>query len=148
MSGAVRSPAPALGQHNNDDIEWATRPDSDLADYDRTDTGTNGPLDGIRVLDLGAIIAGPFAASLLGELGADVIKVEPPTGDSFRGPGFAAYNKGQRSIVLDLREAKDKDTFLRLVRTADVVIDNSGSREQLATEVDRAWQWIEDLRRR
>ena len=82
------------------------------------------PLDGIRVLDLGAIIAGPFAASLLGDLGADVIKVEPPSGDSFRGPGFAAYNKGQRSIVLDLRDANDKETFLQLVGTADVVIDN------------------------
>jgi len=86
--------------------------------------GGRGPLDGVRVLDLGAIIAGPFAASLLAELGADVIKVEPLTGDSFRGPGFAAYNKGQRSIALDLRSADGHAFFLDLVRTADVVIDN------------------------
>jgi crotonobetainyl-CoA:carnitine CoA-transferase CaiB-like acyl-CoA transferase len=78
----------------------------------------------VRVLDLGAIIAGPFGASLLGELGADVIKVEPPSGDSFRGPGFAAYNKGQRGIVLDLQRPEGRDAFLRLVAGADVVLDN------------------------
>ena len=83
-----------------------------------------GPLAGLRVLDLGAIIAGPFGASLLGELGADVIKVEPPSGDSFRGPGFAAYNKGQRGIVLDLQREEGRAAFLRLVETADVVVDN------------------------
>jgi crotonobetainyl-CoA:carnitine CoA-transferase CaiB-like acyl-CoA transferase len=83
-----------------------------------------GPLHGIRVLDLGAIIAGPFSASLLGDLGADVIKVEPLTGDSFRGPGFAAYNKGQRGIALDLRDARGRAAFLDLVASADVVIDN------------------------
>jgi crotonobetainyl-CoA:carnitine CoA-transferase CaiB-like acyl-CoA transferase len=83
-----------------------------------------GPLRGIRILDLGAIIAGPFSASLLGELGADVIKVEPLTGDSFRGPGFAAYNKGQRSIALDLRDEIAHGVFDDLVRTADIVIDN------------------------
>jgi crotonobetainyl-CoA:carnitine CoA-transferase CaiB-like acyl-CoA transferase len=83
-----------------------------------------GPLDGVRVLDLGAIIAGPFGASLLGELGADVIKVEPPSGDSFRGPGFAAYNKGQRGIVLDLQRPEGRDALLRLAADADVVLDN------------------------
>jgi crotonobetainyl-CoA:carnitine CoA-transferase CaiB-like acyl-CoA transferase len=83
-----------------------------------------GPLAGVRVLDLGAIIAGPFGASLLGELGADVIKVEPPSGDSFRGPGFAAYNKGQRGIVLDLQRPEGRDALLRLARDADVVLDN------------------------
>ena len=84
----------------------------------------DGPLSGVRVLDLGAIIAGPFSASLLGELGADVIKVEPLTGDSFRGPGFAAYNKGQRGIALDLRHADGQEVFHDLVAGADVVIDN------------------------
>lgn len=83
-----------------------------------------GPLAGVRVLDLGAVIAGPYAGSLLAELGAEVIKVEPPTGDSFRGPGFSAYNKGQRSLAIDLRNPDGRDALLELVRDADVVIDN------------------------
>ena len=82
------------------------------------------PLDGVVVLDLGAIIAGPFAASLLAELGADVVKVEPLGGDSFRGPGFAAYNKGQRSVAIDLSDGRGRAALLRLVAGADVVIDN------------------------
>jgi crotonobetainyl-CoA:carnitine CoA-transferase CaiB-like acyl-CoA transferase len=84
----------------------------------------SGPLAGVRVLDLGAIIAGPFGASLLGELGADVIKVEPLGGDSFRGPGFAAYNKGQRGIALDLQHPDGRQALLDLAREADLVVDN------------------------
>lgn len=84
----------------------------------------HGPLAGVRVLDLGAIIAGPFAASLLAELGADVVKVEPLAGDSFRGPGFAAYNKGQRGIALDLQHPDGHAAFLHLARAADLVVDN------------------------
>ena len=83
-----------------------------------------GPLAGLRVLDLGAIIAGPFGASLLAELGAEVVKVEPLTGDSFRGPGFAAYNKGQRGIALDLQHPDGRQAFLDLARDADLVVDN------------------------
>jgi crotonobetainyl-CoA:carnitine CoA-transferase CaiB-like acyl-CoA transferase len=75
------------------------------------------------VLDLGTILAGPFAGSLLAELGADVLKVEPPEGDSFRQAGFV-YNRGMRSIPIDLRAAEGKAVFLDLVRSADVVIDN------------------------
>jgi crotonobetainyl-CoA:carnitine CoA-transferase CaiB-like acyl-CoA transferase len=122
----VRTAAPALGQHDLDDIRTGgtrVRPGTtDAASSVLASTG--GPLDGIRVIDLGAIIAGPFAGSLLGELGADVIKVEPLTGDSFRGPGFGAYNKGQRSLALDLRHPDGQQALLDLARTADVVIDN------------------------
>jgi crotonobetainyl-CoA:carnitine CoA-transferase CaiB-like acyl-CoA transferase len=90
------------------------------------------PLAGLRVLDLGTIIAGPYVATLLGELGADVVKVErPPAGDEFRvahggrgGVGFSAYNRDQRSILVDLRAASGKETFSRLVASADVVVDN------------------------
>jgi crotonobetainyl-CoA:carnitine CoA-transferase CaiB-like acyl-CoA transferase len=85
---------------------------------------TGGPLAGVRVLDLGAIIAGPFGASLLAELGADVVKVEPLAGDSFRGPGFAAYNKGQRGIALDLQHPDGRQALLDLAATADLVVDN------------------------
>ncbi|HEX5267586.1 MAG TPA: CoA transferase [Acidimicrobiales bacterium] len=88
------------------------------------DARPDGPLAGVVVLDLGAIIAGPFAASLLAELGADVVKIEPLSGDSFRGPGFAAYNKGQRSVAVNLADERGRATFLRLVAGADVVIDN------------------------
>ncbi|HVF33128.1 MAG TPA: CoA transferase [Acidimicrobiales bacterium] len=84
----------------------------------------SGPLAGMRVIDLGAIIAGPFSASLLAELGADVVKVEPLTGDSFRGPGFAAYNKGQRGIALDLRHRDGRQALLDLAGDADLVVDN------------------------
>ena len=90
------------------------------------------PLTGLRVLDLGTIIAGPYLATLLGELGADVVKVErPPNGDEFRvahggrgGVGFSVYNRDQRSVLLDLSRPDDRDAYLRLVRTADVVVDN------------------------
>lgn len=121
--GAVRGPAPACGAHDADTPDdWA----GNLAPLPRSPTQSrrHGPLDGVRVIDLGAIIAGPFSASLLGELGADVIKVEPLTGDSFRGPGFAAYNKGQRGIAIDLRQPDGKQALLDLVVGADVVIDN------------------------
>lgn len=125
----VRSAAPTLGQDDND-AAWTqpsrSEPTGPLNGAVLTDAsdGSVGPLSGIRVLDLGAIIAGPLTASLLGELGADVIKVEPLTGDSFRGPGFNAYNKGQRSVALDLRNPLGRRVFLKLVESADVVIDN------------------------
>jgi crotonobetainyl-CoA:carnitine CoA-transferase CaiB-like acyl-CoA transferase len=110
--GRVRGPGSGASP------DWEPRPTHD------GDAGLAGPLAGVRVLDLGAIIAGPFAASLLGDLGADVIKVEPLTGDSFRGPGFAAYNKGQRGVALDLRRPEGHAAFLDLVQTADILVDN------------------------
>ena len=90
------------------------------------------PLAGRRVLDLGTIIAGPYVATLLGELGAEVIKVErPPNGDEFRiahggrgGVGFSVYNRDQRSMLLDLTGGRGREVFLRLAGSADVVVDN------------------------
>jgi crotonobetainyl-CoA:carnitine CoA-transferase CaiB-like acyl-CoA transferase len=90
------------------------------------------PLAGRRVLDLGTIIAGPYVATLLGELGAEVIKVErPPGGDEFRiahggrgGVGFSVYNRDQRSVLLDLTGGRGREVFLRLAGSADVVVDN------------------------
>src|SRR5712692_7141816 len=91
-----------------------------------------GPLTGIRVIDLGQFIAGPYAALLLGELGADVIKVEPPgQGDLFRiwagerlATSFVTFNRGKRSVTLDLKAEGDRAEFLRLVATADVLVEN------------------------
>jgi crotonobetainyl-CoA:carnitine CoA-transferase CaiB-like acyl-CoA transferase len=90
-------------------------------------------LDGIRVLDVTQVMAGPFCAMQLADLGADVIKVEPPGGDSTRrmagstgtdSPGFSAVNRGKRGIVLDLKSPPARDAFLRLVDRADILIEN------------------------
>lgn len=92
------------------------------------------PLAGIRVIELAQNLAGPFAADILGQMGADVIKIERPGGDDARGWGppvhqdtattFMAVNKGKRSITLDLDDDASLDVLRDLVRTADVVVQN------------------------
>lgn len=88
--------------------------------------GTGAPLAGVKVLNLGTVIAGAYAGTLLTDLGAEVIKVEPPEADPFRsdGPGFMIYNRGVRALGLDLRKPGAKDLFLEMAAAADVVIDN------------------------
>ena len=90
-------------------------------------------LEGVRVLDVTQVMAGPFCAMQLCDMGADVIKVEPPEGDSTRrmagrsgtdSPSFNAVNRGKRGIVLDLKSAAGQDAFRRLARRADVLIEN------------------------
>lgn len=89
-----------------------------------------GPLGGIRVLELGHIVAGPSASMLLGDLGADVIKIENPnSGDAARnmpndGAAFYAFNHNKRSIGIDLKSQAGLSVFERLVRESDVVIEN------------------------
>jgi len=87
---------------------------------------TGGPLAGVRALDLGQIIAGPLTTTVLANFGADVIKVEPPTGEAFRayGLGFVGFNQGKRSLALDLKRPEGRNVFYELVRQADVVCDN------------------------
>lgn len=89
------------------------------------------PLTGRRVIELGTMIAAPFATHILSQLGAEVIKVEAPTGDTTRalvrgGPSgtFIAYNHGKKSIAMDLGSPAGRDAFRRLVATADVLIHN------------------------
>lgn len=90
------------------------------------------PLAGIRVLELGALITAPLCAMLLADLGADVVKIENPQGgDSFRpaqgklySPRFAAYNRGKRSVALDLASEAGRSTLLSLARRSDVLIEN------------------------
>ncbi len=92
------------------------------------------PLTGIRVLDLGRFIAGPFCGALLADMGAEVIKVElPGHGDEIRHHGvringesayFVGMNRSKKSLTLDLKSAEGKEVFRRLVREADVVIEN------------------------
>src|SRR5688572_20887944 len=105
------------------------------------------PLGGVRVLDLSRILAGPLAATVLADLGADVIKVESPQGDETRrwGPPFhgddAAYylavNRNRRAMVLDLRSDKDLDVVRSLAAAADVVIENFLPRQLASLGLDR-----------
>lgn len=97
-----------------------------------------GPLVGVRILDLTHALAGPFGSMYLADLGADVIKVEPPTGEMVRfngpfvrgdeerryGSRYGARNRNKRSIALDLADDEDRETFFQLVETADGLIEN------------------------
>jgi len=106
-------------------------------------------LHGIRVLDLTRMLAGPYATMLLADMGAEVVKVEDPAGDPMRRMGppfepdgrsayFMAVNRNKRSVVLDLRTERDRGRFLKLVATADAVVDNfrAGVMERLRLAPD------------
>ncbi|MGK2853597.1 MAG: CaiB/BaiF CoA transferase family protein [Microbacteriaceae bacterium] len=139
--GAVRGPAPLPGEAGEGPV-WPARepiPQSSAGSVGEVTVRRGGPLEGLRVLDLGSIIAGTYACTLLAELGADVIKIEPPAGDGLRGLmlGFAGFHKGKRGIVLDLRKPGGHDAFMELARTADLVIDNyrPGVLERLGIDI-------------
>ena len=102
--------------------------------------GYVGPLAGIRVIDCSTVLAGPYCTMLLGDLGADVIKIEPPEGDATRGWGppwvgdeadgtrtaayYLAVNRNKRSLRLDLGGEPGREILRRLLRTGDVVVEN------------------------
>jgi formyl-CoA transferase len=102
----------------------------------KADTSRSLPLSGMRVLDVSQVMAGPFCCMMLGDLGADVIKIEPPgTGDQTRGAmafklkgpdslGFLNMNRNKRSVVLDLKTPAGQAAFYELARTADVLVEN------------------------
>src|SRR6188508_1126258 len=100
-----------------------------------------GPLAGLRVVDCSTVLAGPYCTMLLGDLGADVIKIEPPEGDSTRGWGppwvgpadaegrrtaayYLAVNRNKRSLRLDLKTPEGAAILRRLLADADVLIEN------------------------
>jgi len=96
------------------------------------DTGIR-PLDGLKVLELGQLIAGPFASKILAEFGADVIKVEPPAGDPLRkwryihedtSVWWAAHARNKRSITIDLRQPEGQELVRMLAKEADILIEN------------------------
>jgi crotonobetainyl-CoA:carnitine CoA-transferase CaiB-like acyl-CoA transferase len=104
-----------------------------------------GPLVGLRVLEIGHYIAAPFCTRILADLGAEVIKVEPPGGDPFRGWGasvdghsvwFSVHGRNKLSVVLDLK--RDRETLLKLARRADVLVENlrAGGLERLSLGPD------------
>ena len=92
------------------------------------------PLTGVRVVDLTRIISGPFCTMLLADLGADVVKIEPPGGgDPLREQGekieglswyYASYNRNKRSLTVDLRSDTGKEILARLIERADVLVEN------------------------
>src|SRR5208337_2860837 len=102
-------------------------------------TTRTGPLADVRILDLTQALAGPYCTMLLADLGADVIKVEPPGGDMSRSIGplpadrkgcdyggyFASVNRNKRSVVLDIKTNAGRDALFKLVKTADAVVENA-----------------------
>ena len=84
-----------------------------------------GALDGLRVIDFGQYMAGPLAAMMFADHGADVIRVDPPSGPIWDTPGNAVWNRGKRRISLDLKTASGRRTAQELIASADVVVENS-----------------------
>jgi crotonobetainyl-CoA:carnitine CoA-transferase CaiB-like acyl-CoA transferase len=102
----------------------------------------SGPLDGVKVLDLSQIVSGPMAAAMLADQGADVVKLESPSGDPVRGMGprkgdvsamFIAVNRGKRGVVADVKTADGAALLERLIGWADVLVENfrPGTMERL-----------------
>jgi crotonobetainyl-CoA:carnitine CoA-transferase CaiB-like acyl-CoA transferase len=104
-----------------------------------SDIGRTGPLRDVRILDCTQALAGPFCTMLLADLGADVVKIEPPRGDMARALGprpkdgegcdyggyFASINRNKRSVALDLKDPADRSIFLQLVERFDAVVENA-----------------------
>ena len=126
--GAVRGAAPALGDGAPASAGPVPRPDG-VAPV------RPGPLNGYRVLDMGTFVAGPFTGSLLAELGADVIKVEPATGDPFRQSGFT-YNRGMRSLAINLKSPEGIAALHAVVEQCDAVVSSNRPGTAAALGID------------
>jgi crotonobetainyl-CoA:carnitine CoA-transferase CaiB-like acyl-CoA transferase len=121
-AGGIRSAAPRLGNH---------APPSQATGARRSNPNGSGALPahalaGLKVLDLSAYIAGSLCPMMLADWGADVVKVEGPDGDPFRasGFGFLGWNRGKRSIVIDLKHPEGRELVYDLARDADIVVEN------------------------
>jgi len=104
-------------------------------------------LDGLRVLELTQVMAGPFCGQVLGDMGADVVKIEPPEGDSTRQAlgtaAFLAVNRNKRSVALDLKAEAHQSVLHRLARDADVVLENY--RPGVAARLGAGWETLSAL---
>ncbi|MEJ0070431.1 MAG: CoA transferase [Pseudomonadota bacterium] len=125
---------------------WVTDADGALALSATAETRimTGGPLAGVRVLDLTAVVVGPVCTQTLADHGAEVIKIEPPEGDLLRTLGgkspsggmaskFLAFNRNKRSLALDMKSAEGREIMARLVARADVLVAISGRRRSSAS---------------
>lgn len=116
-------------------------------ELDPTNVGTGLPLEGVRVLDLSRVLAGPLCAMVVGDLGADVIKVEGPEGDPVRALAppslgdqatyYLAVNRHRRNVVADLRDPIDFERVAALVEVADAVVENYLPSQKRALGIDR-----------
>jgi crotonobetainyl-CoA:carnitine CoA-transferase CaiB-like acyl-CoA transferase len=110
--------------------------------------GSMGPLAGVKIIDMTSVLMGPYATQMLGDYGADVIKVESPEGDITRqigpsrhadmGPIFLNANRSKRSIALDLKTPEGRDVLLRLIATADVLVYNVRPQAMARLKLDYA----------
>jgi crotonobetainyl-CoA:carnitine CoA-transferase CaiB-like acyl-CoA transferase len=112
-------------------------------------TGTGLPLDGVRVVEMTHMVMGPTCGMILAQLGAEVIKVEPPAGDKTRSLGgmgtsfFPLFNRGKRSVVLDFAKPEDREMMHRLLASADVFLENFRD-----GQLEKQGLGTEELRRR
>ncbi len=120
--GAIRGPAPRLGEHTAEALASPRRRSIPKAGA----SGRTYALEGVRVVDLTNYIAGSLCPMFLADYGADVVKVESLEGDSFRtfGLGFLGWNRGKRSIALDLKREEGRRILWELAARADVVVEN------------------------
>jgi len=126
-----------------------------VADSVQRDTSGPGPLAGVRVVELGVLLAGPFTGRLLGDMGAEIIKIEPPgKPDPMREWGHARYegrslwwpvqSRNKKCVTLDLRQERGQSLLVELAKRSDVLVDAS-VRDQSAVRGDVAiLEWIRD----
>ena len=126
--GAIRGPQPREGEHTDEVLAEARQRTPPATPKEATPPRpeSRGPLDGLRLIDFGQYLAGPFGPMILSDLGMDVIKVEPVTGDGMRmaGKPFFGCQRGKRDIALNIKEPEGLEIALELVRRADVVHHN------------------------
>jgi crotonobetainyl-CoA:carnitine CoA-transferase CaiB-like acyl-CoA transferase len=126
-----------------------TRQNKSATSTEKPMTGSGLPLEGVRVIEMTHMVMGPTCGMILAQLGAEVIKVEPPAGDKTRSLGgmgvsfFPLFNRGKRSVVLDFAKPEDRDTMHRLLAGADVFLENFRD-----GQLDKQGLGAEELRRK